>query len=89
MEKLFFRTATAMDMEMLACEVGKIEAAEAWREDRRGQPSKGYFKVERDWGDWKQNLQTVPLCTLAPGESPGGKLETRCVDLRPRRLERI
>jgi hypothetical protein len=80
MAQLFFRTATVMDMEMLACEVGKLEM------------SKGYFEVERDWGSWCQDseaehgvslLRQVPLCTLAGGEEPGGRLETRCVDLRP------
>ena len=51
--------------------------------------SQDYFEVQRDWGEWEQNLRRVPLCVLALGEGPGGKLETRCVDLRTQRFGRV
>jgi hypothetical protein len=90
--KLYFRVATLMDMEMLGCEIGKVEAGERWKRGECRQPSKGYFEIVRDWGDWARVfegrygyplLAKVPLCTLRCGEVPGGVLQSQCIDLRP------
>lgn len=79
---------------MLGCEVGKLLAAAAWRAGERAMPAKGYINtdeidcfVQQFVRKYKQHpLQSVPLCTLAPGAHPGGPLSKALEDLRPTEL---
>ena len=94
MQVLYFRHATIMDVEMMACEHGKIKSGQDWKagkttaKGRRITPKKGYFEINRDWPDhWTVRcspmLARVRICRLKEGEAPGGTLEAVCVDLRP------
>ena len=97
METLFLRNATLMDVEMMACEYGKVQSGLDWMHGKKNakgvliSPKKGYFEIDRDWPtEWSERLSqhgpvlaSVVLCRLQDGQEPGGPLETVRVDLRP------